>query len=116
MSSGLKPAEAIPPKWNVLIVSCVPGSPMDWAAMMPIDSPIPTTLPVARLSAVALGADAAAAFANKRRADADRFDACIVDRFGLAGRQNVASAGKDLGAVARLIDIFKDGPCRKSCL
>ncbi len=26
------------------------------------------------------------------------------------GRQNVASSGKDLGAVAGLIDIFKDGP------
>ena len=28
-------AGATPPVWNVRMVSCVPGSPMDWAAMMP---------------------------------------------------------------------------------
>jgi hypothetical protein len=26
--------------WNVRIVSWVPGSPIDWAAMMPTESPI----------------------------------------------------------------------------
>src|SRR6266511_6152761 len=26
---------AAPPMWNVRIVSCVPGSPIDWAAMTP---------------------------------------------------------------------------------
>ena len=40
---------ATPPVWNVRIVSCVPGSPMDWAAMMPTASPDPTISPVARL-------------------------------------------------------------------
>ena len=35
-------ADAIPPKWNVLIVSCVPGSPIDCAAMIPTASPMPT--------------------------------------------------------------------------
>ena len=35
--------------WNVRMVSCVPGSPMDWAAMMPTASPIFTSWPVARL-------------------------------------------------------------------
>ncbi len=43
-------ADAIPPKWNVRIVSCVPGSPIDCAAMIPTASPMPTTLPLARLS------------------------------------------------------------------
>jgi hypothetical protein len=27
--------EAAPPMWNVRMVSCVPGSPIDCAAMMP---------------------------------------------------------------------------------
>jgi hypothetical protein len=40
---------ATPPVWNVRIVSCVPGSPMDWAAMMPTASPMPIIWPVARL-------------------------------------------------------------------
>ena len=31
--------EAAPPMWNVRIVSCVPGSPIDWAAMTPTASP-----------------------------------------------------------------------------
>ena len=36
-----------PPVWKVRIVSCVPGSPIDWAAMMPTASPMSTSLPVA---------------------------------------------------------------------
>ena len=39
---------ATPPVWNVRMVSCVPGSPIDWAAMMPTASPISTTRPEAR--------------------------------------------------------------------
>ena len=41
-------APATPPVWNVRIVSCVPGSPIDCAAMMPIASPISESCPVAR--------------------------------------------------------------------
>ena len=40
-------AEATPPVWKVRMVSCVPGSPIDWAAMMPTASPMSTSLPVA---------------------------------------------------------------------
>ncbi len=40
-------APATPPVWNVRIVSCVPGSPIDWAAMMPTASPISHISPVA---------------------------------------------------------------------
>ena len=40
ISGVLKPPVATPPMWNVRIVSWVPGSPMDWAAMMPTESPI----------------------------------------------------------------------------
>ena len=39
---------AVPPMWNVRIVSCVPGSPIDWAAMMPTASPSSTSRPAAR--------------------------------------------------------------------
>ena len=39
--------EAVPPMWNVRIVSCVPGSPIDWAAMTPTASPSSIGLPVA---------------------------------------------------------------------
>ena len=38
---------ATPPVWNVRIVSCVPGSPIDWAAMTPTASPSSIGLPVA---------------------------------------------------------------------
>ena len=38
---------ATPPVWKVRIVSCVPGSPMDWAAMTPTASPSSMGLPVA---------------------------------------------------------------------
>ncbi len=40
--------DAVPPMWNVRIVSWVPGSPMDWAAMMPTAVPISTSRPVER--------------------------------------------------------------------
>ena len=41
-------APATPPVWNVRIVSCVPGSPILCAAIIPTASPTSTTLPVAR--------------------------------------------------------------------
>ena len=40
---------ATPPVWKVRIVSCVPGSPIDWAAMIPTAWPSSTSSPVARL-------------------------------------------------------------------
>ena len=40
-------APATPPVWNVRMVSCVPGSPIDCAAMMPTASPIWAGLPEA---------------------------------------------------------------------
>jgi hypothetical protein len=40
--------EAAPPMWNVRIVSCVPGSPIDCAAMTPTASPWLTGVPRAR--------------------------------------------------------------------
>ena len=40
---------AVPPMWNVRSVSCVPGSPIDCAAMTPTDSPMSTGRAFARL-------------------------------------------------------------------
>jgi hypothetical protein len=37
--------DAAPPMWNVRIVSCVPGSPIDCAAMTPTASPTFTRVP-----------------------------------------------------------------------
>ena len=42
-------APATPPVWKVRMVSWVPGSPIDWAAMMPTASPGSQSLPEARL-------------------------------------------------------------------
>ncbi len=39
---------ATPPMWKVRMVSWVPGSPIDWAAMMPTAMPSSTMAPVAR--------------------------------------------------------------------
>jgi len=35
----------MPPMWKVRIVSCVPGSPIDCAAMIPTAVPTSTSLP-----------------------------------------------------------------------
>ena len=51
-------APATPPVWNVRIVSCVPGSPIDCAAMMPTASPISHSSPGGERTAVAGPADA----------------------------------------------------------
>ena len=40
---------ATPPVWNVRMVSCVPGSPIDCAATMPMASPRSEILPVASM-------------------------------------------------------------------
>ena len=41
-------APATPPVWNVRMVSCVPGSPIDCAATIPTASPTSHIPPVAR--------------------------------------------------------------------
>ena len=49
---------ATPPVWNVRSVSCVPGSPIDCAAMMPTAVPMSARLPGREIAAVAERADA----------------------------------------------------------
>ena len=75
--------DAVPPMWNVRIVSCVPGSPIDCAAMTPTARPSSTSSPGREVAAVALGAAAAAARAGQHRTDADLLDAAFLDRRGL---------------------------------
>ena len=48
MLSSTTSADAAPPMWKVRMVSWVPGSPMDWAATTPTDSPRFTSSPRAR--------------------------------------------------------------------
>ena len=60
LSAAAEPVAA-PPMWNVRIVSCVPGSPIDWAAMMPTARPSSTSGPGRQVHAVAQPADARAA-------------------------------------------------------
>jgi hypothetical protein len=47
-AAGSAAREAAPPMWNVRIVSCVPGSPIDCAAMTPTASPMLISRPRAR--------------------------------------------------------------------
>ena len=44
--SSSEDLEAAPPMWKVLIVSCVPGSPIDCAATIPTASPGSTRFPL----------------------------------------------------------------------
>ena len=74
--------EAVPPMWNVRIVSCVPGSPIDWAAMTPTASPMSTICAGRQIAPVALDADAAPRFAGQHRADAHALDAARVLNLG----------------------------------
>ena len=79
MIGCLKVWLAVPPMWNVRIVSCVPGSPIDCAAMMPTASPSFTELAGRQVAAVAMRADAALAFAGQHRANLELLDADLFD-------------------------------------
>ena len=57
---------ATPPVWKVRIVSWVPGSPMDWAAMMPDRLADADRLAAGEVPAVAAAADAVARLAGQR--------------------------------------------------
>ena len=59
------------------MVSWVPGSPIDCAAMMPTASPMRDRLTVGQVCAVALGADALLGLAVEDGADLDLGDASV---------------------------------------
>ena len=71
---------AVPPMWNVRMVSCVPGSPMDCAAMTPTASPSSTNAAGGQVASVAAGAGAAARFAGQHGANVDALDAGGLNR------------------------------------
>ena len=70
---------AVPPMWNVRSVSCVPGSPIDCAAMMPTASPRSTIVHRRQVAAVAHAAETALRLAREHGADLDRLDARLFD-------------------------------------
>lgn len=74
--------EAVPPMWKVRMVNCVPGSPMDWAAIMPTVSPMFTKVPAREVAAVTAGAHAAFRLAGEGGADADAGDALFLKQTG----------------------------------
>ena len=74
--------EAVPPKWNVRIVSWVPGSPIDCAAMTPHGFADLDHLARRQHAAVAEAADAALGLAGENRADLDLLDARLLDAGG----------------------------------
>src|SRR6516164_3310040 len=95
---------AAPPIWNVRMVSCVPGSPIDCAAMTPTASPILTGVPRAR-SPVALGAHSAGGLAGEHRADAQFLHPGGLDRFDLRLFEQRALLDDDLvrGGIAHVL-------------
>ena len=64
------------------MVSWVPGSPIDWAAMMPTASPELGQPAGAEVAAVAHHADPALGLARQRRADAHPLEARVLDLLG----------------------------------
>ena len=73
---------AMPPVWNVRMVSCVPGSPIDWAAMTPTASPSSISPPGGERPAVARR--------RRRRSSASQVsterDPHAVDRLGVVAQ------------------------------
>src|SRR5437868_8921872 len=65
--------DAAPPMWKVRMVSCVPGSPMDCAAMTPTASHV-DQVTAAQIAAVAGCAKAVARVAGERRSHLDLVD------------------------------------------
>ena len=76
--------------WNVRIVSCVPGSPIDWAAMIADRLADVDHVAARQVAAVAHRADAALGLAGQHRADLHLVDArSIFDR--LATSSSISS-------------------------
>ncbi len=68
--------------WNVRMVSWVPGSPMDWAAMMPDGFPEFDPRPSGQVASVAVNANPLFAFAGQHGTDLDALDARGFDLAG----------------------------------
>ena len=70
---------AAPPMWKVRIVSWVPGSPIDCAAMTPHRLADGHLAAAGQVAAVALDADAALGLAGEHRADLHPVEAGVLD-------------------------------------
>ena len=73
------PRVATPPMWKVRMVSWVPGSPIDWAAMMPDGHARLDELAGGQVHAVAAAADAQRGLAGHRAADLDLLDLHLLE-------------------------------------
>jgi hypothetical protein len=82
--------------WNVRIVSCVPGSPIDCAAMMPTASRRARRARRATGPCRSTRADADGGLARQRRADADLLVAERLDALGDVFRDDLVLLDDDL--------------------
>lgn len=78
--------------WNVRMVSWVPGSPIDCAAMMPKRVAFLGQTVACQIAAVTLDADAAQSFAGQRGTDQHALDAALLDQFDHFRRELLAGA------------------------
>ena len=100
---------ATPPVWNVRMVSCVPGSPMDWAAMMPDGQALFDQLAGGQVLPVAARTDALLGFTGQAGADHNGVDAQALDlQRGFIGDQLVL--GDDQFVGDRVTDRLAGGP------
>ena len=113
-------APATPPVWNVRIVSCVPGSPIDCAAMMPTASPISDMLARGEEDAVAGLAHAGLGAALEHRPDRDRRVRAELGLELLEQRRPSRSSPRlghrrlaRLAGRERLVDVVADEPAEQ---
>ena len=103
--------DAAPPMWNVRIVSCVPGSPIDCAAMTPNRLAEIDAMATGKIASVALRANAVARAAGDRRTHFDLIDALLLEQLHQPLIEQRAGIGDDCIA-ARLQHVFSYDPAR----
>ena len=92
------PRVATPPMWKVRMVSWVPGSPIDWAAMIPTAMPDLDELAGRQVHAVAAPADAQRGLAGHRAADLDLLDLHLLELLGRGQGDHLVFLDHDLVA------------------
>ena len=97
---------AVPPMWNVRMVSRVPGSPMDRAAMTPTASTDVHQGPAGQIAAVAGAADADLGLAGQHRTDLHRLDGRGLDEIAHVLVQ-IGAGRYDHFAGVGVLDVFR---------
>ena len=87
------------------MVSWVPGSPMDWAAMIPTASPISTDPTGGQHPAVAELADAAIGLAGEHRTNPDPLDSGLLD-LARQGLGDLGVHGADQSPLEGIVDVL----------